>query len=366
MDGNPAEDVARVNPDGGIDGSFRSPFCMAADYFEGVFAIGLQADGKVLLAGDLPDTNCVLNRHLLVRLNADGSWDNTLALPADLTNSFDHSQRLNALLIQPDQKIIIAGDFPGVSNRFRNGLARLMPDGSIDSSFSAGPPDLPPIYGSIQALALQPDGKILVGGNFVQFDGTPRNALVRLNADGSLDQGFKPNGPSGGGVGYWLRVNTLALQTDGKIIAGGTFFGADESWHTGVGRFGGDGSADAMFDSNGVSDLLEYVSQVAVLADGHILVAGTPAWDEGIEGGGLFRLNGGEFLMFQSLRARADGSIELNLTTPRAGTYILETSPDLLRWNNISTNTLPSGASRLIDSSAAATGQRFYRITVHQ
>ncbi len=363
VNGNTAQNITRLYSNGTADPSFQAPFNTNANNFQGVFAIGLQADGKVLLAGELPDPNSLSIRHLLVRLNTNGTSDNTLTLSADLTNSFLRGQRLQAVLVQPDQKLIIAGAFPGVPNRFRNGLVRLLPDGAIDSTFSAGPPVLDPIFGTIEALALQPDGKILVGGNFVQFDAMPRSAIVRLNSDGSLDLGFNQVGANSAGLARWQDISTIALQSDGKIIVGGTFVRTDGTWQNAVGRLNLDGSVDDVFDSNGTIELQEYFSQVAVLTDGQVVVAGTPVSMPGIAGG-VFRLNGGELLIFQSIKARSDGSVELNLTVPIAGRYVLETSSNLIHWTSLSTNTLPRGAGHVVDSSAPQIEQRFYRIAV--
>src|SRR5205814_2235697 len=120
--------------------------------------------------------------------------------------------------LQPDGKILIGGAFTAVNGAPRNYLARLNADGSVDSGFNPAPiADYVRFKPSVQSLALQADGSIVVGGQFTDVGGASRNRIVRLNADGSLDPTFDP------GSGANSTVSTLAMQADGKIIAGGDF-----------------------------------------------------------------------------------------------------------------------------------------------
>ena len=91
----------------------------------------------------------------------------------------------------------------------RNYLARLNEDGSLDLGFS------PSLNGFVHAIALQTDGKVLIGGFFTSVNGQPRTHIARLNADGSLDGSFTPDANS--------QVYAIAVQTDGKILASGDF-----------------------------------------------------------------------------------------------------------------------------------------------
>jgi hypothetical protein len=98
-------------------------------------------------------------------------------------------------------------------------IIRIDKHGAIDPSFDAGSG----ANNEVTTIAVQPDGKILVGGAFTQFDGVPRNRLVRLNPDGSLDTGFDP------GAGFDGIPRTLAVQADGGILAGGSFTSYDDT-----------------------------------------------------------------------------------------------------------------------------------------
>ena len=124
-----------------------------------------------------------------------------------------------ALAVQADGKILVGGDFTtlgggGTGTTTRNRIGRLNPDGTLDTSFDPG------ANSTVLALAVQADGKILVGGFFTTLGGggtgtTTRNNIGRLNPDGTLDTSFDP-GANG-------NVNALAVQADGKILVGGQF-----------------------------------------------------------------------------------------------------------------------------------------------
>ena len=124
--------------------------------------------------------------------------------------------------MQADGKILVGGDFTtlgggGTGTTTRNYLGRLNADGSSTTSFDPGAGGNSPVV--VGALAVQADGKILVGGKFTRLGGgtgtTTRNYLGRLNADGSLDTGFDPGAND--------SVRALAVQADGKILVGGHF-----------------------------------------------------------------------------------------------------------------------------------------------
>ena len=133
-----------------------------------------------------------------------------------LDPSFDPNANgvIERLVVQPDGKILIGGAFTEVDGTTRNRIARLMPDGLLDLSFDPGTgADI-----SLRTVIVLPDGKILIGGSFTQFNGTPRNKIARLMLNGSLDLSFDP----GAGINPGL-IRTLAMQRDGKILIGGLF-----------------------------------------------------------------------------------------------------------------------------------------------
>ena len=112
-----------------------------------------------------------------------------------------------------DGKILVAGDFNHINQTERNRIARLNPDGSVDATFNPG---AGPNTG-IRCLALQPDGKLLIGGVFTSVDGAARNRIARLKNDGSLDAAFDP------GQGANEVVRWVTPQADGKVVMVGGF-----------------------------------------------------------------------------------------------------------------------------------------------
>ena len=137
-----------------------------------------------------------------MRLNGDGSVDNTFNASIGGAGAF-------CVLMQPDAKIVIGGNFTSVNGQPRNFIARLNSNGSLDLAFN------PNANSDAENLALQADGKIVVGGSFTTIGGFARNYIARLNPDGSADPGFIADANA--------RTLALALLADGKILFGGDF-----------------------------------------------------------------------------------------------------------------------------------------------
>ncbi|MES2476699.1 MAG: Calx-beta domain-containing protein [Verrucomicrobiota bacterium] len=191
---------------------------------------------------------------------------------------------------QPDGKILVAGDFTSMHGVARNRIARLNVDGSLDSSFNPGSA----ANGRVSAVLVQPDGKIVIGGRFTSYNGTAREYLARLNANGSLDTTFV--GPEFGGDTGW-RVNALAMQPDGMILAAGSFYFSSGGLSGGLCRVTTTGVRDAAFNgmTTGSQDLvggvIRDVNAVAVQQDGKILVAGNFTAFNGVARGHVARLS---------------------------------------------------------------------------
>jgi len=263
-----ARNYRRLLPDGTVDPSWPWPNEMAG----GPRKIVQLADGKFLIAsGSLGGIH---------RLNPDGTFDPTFQGPASIGRFQRNHVREFALL--PDGRILIAGVFNDVDGVARVALARLLPNGPLDRDWV--PASLP--GGSeISALQVQPDGRILIGGAFQTVAGQPRPGVARLNADGSLDTTFAftltPQSP--GPV-----VNALALQPDGKVWVGGRFF-------VGAGinnlvRLNADGTVDANMPPLGVGTSDGPVNLLRLADDGRLWVAGQSLTLNGQFGGYFLRL----------------------------------------------------------------------------
>lgn len=267
--------------------------------------------GKVLVTGAFYAAAFTTPEYArILRLNDDGSFDNTFN-----ANGVGATGIIAATAVQTDGKIIIGGGFPAYNGTTVNGIARLNPDGTLDNTFNAGTgfsSILPPPW--VRSIAIQEDGKIVVGGGFTVFNGTAIAGVCRLNADGSLDNSFSP------GSGPNNIVEAVAMQTDGKIIAGGVF-GSFNGVSTGsLVRLNSDGSLDNSFSTATSGDIL----RLAIQPDGKLLASG----------GNFYRLetdgsldanfsNMTEGNSYHGLALQADGKIVLSgfftdyLSTPR-------------------------------------------------
>jgi uncharacterized delta-60 repeat protein len=117
-----------------------------------------------------------------------------------------------SLALQPDGKALIGGYFNSFNGTTQNGIARLNANGSLDATFISGTG----VSGLIYSFALQPDGKVLFGGTVFSYNGISRVGIARLNPNGSLDTIFNPGA---GAIEIW----SFAIQPDGKVLIGGSF-----------------------------------------------------------------------------------------------------------------------------------------------
>jgi uncharacterized delta-60 repeat protein len=176
------------------------------------------------------------------------------------------------VLQQPDGKILICGNFTQYDGAGRSYIARLNSDGSLDSSFVAGPSYW------VRTMALQSDGKIVIGGWFHQVEGQPRNAIARLNTDGSLDTSFNPGSGAWGTLGIGIDGKTnefifaTAVQPDGKILITGNFTNYNGVRINGLARLNSNGSLDTTFDTG--DGLNTWGRSLTLLSDGRFIVTG--------------------------------------------------------------------------------------------
>ena len=240
--------MARMNFDGSLDLSFDPG--LGANGI--VYAVALQTNGQVLIGGAFTSLAGVAQRYL-ARLNANGSLDESFAPSVD--------NELRAILVQPDGQILIAGRFRNVASQSRSRIARLNADGSLDTMFDPGSG----ASDHIRALALQPDGKVILAGQFASVNGVARLSVARLDADGSLDTAFTPTGCNG-------EARAAALQTDGRVLIGGDFTAIGGASRNRIARLNTDGSLDTSFEpAVGASDTVRVLT---VQPDGRILVGG--------------------------------------------------------------------------------------------
>ncbi|MBV9787080.1 MAG: hypothetical protein JOZ51_02820 [Chloroflexi bacterium] len=262
--------LARLNADGSLDPAFD----VGSGPNDWVMALAVQPDGKIVIGGLFWAINGVPRGHL-ARLNADGSLDTTFAA------SLNADDWIMAIAVQPTGKIVIGGYFTHLDSVRTNSVARLLADGRVDPTFDAGdgPND------GVFALTTQPNGKLVIGGAFTQMNGIARNGIARLNPNGALDSTFSP----GSGANDWVK--TLALQRDGKLVIGGQFTQVDGVPRAYLARLQANGALDTTFAAS--SGLDETVWTVAVQPDEKILLGGVFSHVHGVPRQHLARVQGG-------------------------------------------------------------------------
>jgi len=178
-----------------------------------VWTLVVQADGKIVVGGYFTTLGGAARNHI-ARLNPDGTLDTAFTLGAD--------EAVNTLAVQADGKIVVGGYFTTLGGAARNHIARLNADGTLDTTFNPG------ANGNVFTLAVQADGKIVAGGAFTTLGGAARDRIARLNPNGTLDTAFNPGASS--------EVDALAVQADGKIVVGGAFTTLGGSSRNFIGR----------------------------------------------------------------------------------------------------------------------------------
>ena len=269
-DSTPYKRIVRVLNNGYQDPTFLAPPNNGAD--DTIYAVALQPDGKVIIGGNFTSFNAA-NRYRIARLNTDGTVDMTFN-PGSGVDAV-----VKSLVLETNGQIIIAGAFATVNGTNMNAVARLNADGSLDTTFNPGigPND------SVNAVAVDSLGHVIIGGAFDHVSGVARGGVARLNVDGSLDTSFDP------GIGTYNPatrstdpVYALAVQPDGKILVGGSFANVEMISINGLTRFNPDGTLDTTFSTYGlnngtynpVTGVADHVNAITLQPDGAILIGG--------------------------------------------------------------------------------------------
>jgi uncharacterized delta-60 repeat protein len=295
-------EIARYNSNGALDTSFNGGGSLITSVLSadsGASAVAIQTDGKIITAGNSSATfNFSSQDFAIVRLNPNGSFDNSFDTDGKATTNI-HSYRINAnaVAIQPDGKIVAVGKgLSGTGNGNEEfAVNRYNADGTPDASFDGDgkvTTDFSTFFDIAYAVAIQPDGKIVVVGKADQS-----LATARYNSNGSLDTTFDGDGKRTEGGQLSSYLGAVAIQTDGKIlVAGRSFF---IGYRSTVFRYNPDGSRDNSFDGDGVvtTDLGgdDEISSMVIQSDGKIVIAG--------------RAQGASY-DFSVIRYNADGSLD--------------------------------------------------------
>ena len=261
VNGTATSRLIRLDAAGALD----VPFVQNVGLVNNLYLIRSQANGQYMLgAAGGAITAGGLTRLELLRLNANGSADPSFSVGDGpvVAGQGVGSGSTQDCVVQPNGKVVVIGYFDTFGTVAAAGVVRLNLDGSVDPTFSVGPGLTLSDYANV--VTVQPDGKILIGGDFDTFAGQPAHGLVRLNANGSLDNSFVSPLQSGS------YVDGLVLQPDGKILVNGNL---QASGNGSLARLLPTGALDTGFSpmtQGGISAY--YGPSVVVQPDGKILV----------------------------------------------------------------------------------------------
>jgi uncharacterized delta-60 repeat protein len=260
-------------------------FHPGTDQYGEVYGLAILPNNETVIVGDFVSYDQT-GRNGIALINTDGSLDTSFYPGSGMGGGFGGTGSfIYAVALTSVNQFVIGGNFTSYNGTSRNGIARLNASGSLDSTFLSG---LNGADGTVWAVALQPDGKILVGGAFTHINGTPCNYIARLNTNGVLDASFSL------AAICTSPVYALALQPNGQILVGGNFAVNGQNYG-GIARLNANGSLDTSFNPGSGTD--GAVLSVVVLPGGKILM------------GGDFTLVNGSALN-SIARLNADGSID--------------------------------------------------------
>lgn len=314
LGGEARQQLARLNVDGTLDADFIVGEGPEAP--REVIDIEMVAGSQVIVAGNFSSFNAQ-PRPYLTRLRANGS--------VDLSFDPKPNSTVRRVAVRPDGRLVIAGEFTRIGNRLRSRVAQLLPDGSLDESFDPG--EGPNAF--VSALALDPEGRVLIGGGFTAVSGVSRTYLGRLTERGLVDLGFDASANN--------YVWVFGVQSDGRILAGGDFTQINGETANRLVRLRPNGTVDRSFDSGTGPNAS--VSSIAVQADGNVLVGGDFTEFNGLSRKWLVQVQGvsaapgGELSFSAPMYRVAEGQSSAVIEVTRVGTTSQPVSVSYLTSN---------------------------------
>ncbi|MBF9237045.1 T9SS type A sorting domain-containing protein [Hymenobacter sp. BT683] len=272
--GAPAQSLLRLNANGSLDTSFGSG---GTGWLNGaISSIAVQADGHILVGGELRAQFNGQPTKGLIRLLPDGRPDASFSTGSGFVNSTRSYGEVRRIIVQPDGHIVAAGQFDKVDGQASTAIVRLMPTGARDASFASPLVD----NALVSDMLRQPDGKILVGGNTLMGPANGASMVARLLPTGALDPAFSSVSFSGAVLG-------LGLRADGSVLVSGAFNVFGGLNRNGLARLSPAGTVDATFATNGGAYA---IMNVVELTNGNYLAAGFFTDFGGVSNSGLARL----------------------------------------------------------------------------
>lgn len=343
VDGFHANRVGQLKPGGEVETLFSQPNKLNA----GVATLALQPDGKIVVVGNFTQPAPGVSR-----LRVDGGVDVSFD-PGSGANGPVHAVCLVTHgVAYREWPVVIGGAFTRVGATDCGRVARLRADGEVDTAFV--PASIS--NGVVYAVAVDAEGKVLIGGAFTRVGSFARTNIARLNADGSVDAGFDP------GTGANGTVYALAIQPNGKILLGGEFTLVNQTNRNRIARLLPDGSVDPDFDTSQGADSTVY--SIVVLPDNKILIGGSFTSVSGILRRGVARLVGDPPPPMRVVSAQfAGGRWRVTINSRPDSVYTLEATTDWASWTVVNTATATGYVLELVDPTATpVAGWRFYRV----
>src|SRR5215813_8718294 len=279
--GNSAFAVERFNSNGALDASFGTGGKVTTDFggrFGGARSIALQPDGKIVAAGGL--VIGLFNDFVLARYNSNGTLDTNFGTGGKVITDFGVSADAMSVAVQPDGKIVVGGS-ANLDGGYNFELVRYNNNGTLDATFGTdgkvtttfGVPQQGFSYALAYSLALQQDGKIVLAGE-ATVNGDRDFALARYNSNGTLDPSFGTGGKVTTTFGQNDVAFSVAVQPDGKIVTAGFAL-----FKFALARYNSNGTLDPSFGTGGkvttaIGGLNDAAGRLALQGDGKIVVSG--------------------------------------------------------------------------------------------
>ena len=309
FNGIPVGRVIKLNTEGFLDSSFNNNI-----YFAGyVTFIKILSDGKILVGGTFSSVDGVPAKQL-VRLNVDGSLDTSFSIQDGVSRGI-YGTQFFAIEEQPDGKILVTGNFDMYNNVLTNNLIRLNVDGSLDTSFTLGSgARIDGNLSDINTIEVLSNGKIMIGGSFRSFNDVNVKSLAVLNNDGTIDTTFNQNNQ---GLDSYYTYATPGVNIVKQGPDGGIFVGGDFSLYNGVDvnnfpflKLNLDGSVDNSFNFNATMPdwTYNYVKSIEFDSDGSIYLGGLLT---AVHGYNIFTQTG-DIYFYNMIHLSANGTLDLN------------------------------------------------------
>jgi uncharacterized delta-60 repeat protein len=237
------------------------------------------SDGGYIFGGSFTTYRGTTYNRIL-KMTSNGSPDASFSIGTGFDNS------VNAINIQSDGKIICGGRFATYSGTSSNRIVRLSSTGSIDSSFSIGTGFTTEVgVVGVNKMTIQSDGKIICGGSFISYNGVSASNIIRLNSNGSIDNTFSYGSGFGSGL---ADIQSIVIQSDGKILVGGYFTTYNGVSANRIIRLNTDGTRDNTFDiGTGFND---FVQKISIQSNGKIICGGQFTTYNGVSVNRIIRL----------------------------------------------------------------------------